>query len=245
MKKNRYASRVRERILQTAMIALLAGWGLSAQAYSISWGTSGGGTTTVSDVDAINNPTGDKSYPCAPANNDICGVTNLNSNLGTAAALETQFGYAFTDSLSSLTLAYKQNVGESTDSGTFASSYSTSFDPATDPSGATVTYGSGDSISCPDCYLLVKDGNAEPNQYLFALTGWDGTSTITLSGFFADTITGPGNNGGSISHIEIWNNPDDGGGPPNRIPEPNSLGLVGLALAGFGWSTARARRRNS
>ncbi len=124
----------------------------------------------------------------------------------------------------SLSLLYKadQVVNASpTESGTFATSYSTQFlATPNDPSGASITYDGGSSITCPSCYLAIKDGRENPNYYFFNLNGWNGTETINLSGFWPQQ--------GAISHVSIWGTPTAG------VPEPSSLLLLGAGLAGIG-----------
>jgi hypothetical protein len=120
---------------------------------------------------------------------------------------------------------YKDNVGGS-ESGTFASSYSTEyFNTPTDPEDATIKYGSGDSITCTQtdrCYLVVKDGNNDPIWYIFDISTWDGTSAIEMTDFW------PSN--GAISHVAIYG----GSGGTYEVPEPGTLGLLGLGLFGMG-----------
>lgn len=144
---------------------------------------------------------------------DADWTTNTNSTLSTAAVV------ALTG-ITGLTEIYKQDVGGS-ESGSFASSYTTTFaNSATDPAEFTLTYVSGPSISCPTCVLLVKDGNQTPAQYLFDLGSWNGTETITGTGFWPAQ--------GAISHITIYNTPG------TSVPEPASLMLLGAGLAGVG-----------
>jgi hypothetical protein len=111
------------------------------------------------------------------------------------------------------------------ESGTLMDSYSTAFDftPGGDYTGATITYGSGDSVDCSvACYLLVKDGATSPARYLFNLAlspfTWDGQMVLNLAGFW----DGPG----SISHVAIF-----GGMSP--VPVPAAFWLFGTALIGF------------
>lgn len=151
-------------------------------------------------------------------------TTNVNSNLGNIADINTAFGTSYS---TDMTLEYKMNVGDSSDTGTFAASYATAFDNTpTDPADATITWIGPDAISCPDCFLIVKDGRQTPAQYLFDLATWNGTDTIQLTGFWPEQ--------GAISHVEIWN-----GERANGVPEPGVLLLMGAGLLGLGLSRRR------
>jgi hypothetical protein len=150
------------------------------------------------------------------------GVLPGNPNASDVAAA---VGYSGT-----LALLYNQDQGdEPVDSGSYAGSYSTTFaNTPTDPEDATITYGSGPSISGSPLYLLVKDGEAHtPVWYIFDLLNldsngdnvvdysWNGTDTIMLDGFWP--------NQGAISHVSIF-------GPSNGVPDG---GLTAMLL-GFG-----------
>ena len=101
------------------------------------------------------------------------------------------------------------------ETGSYAGSYtiSTNFDDA-----GTIVYDGGGALSCPECFLMVKDGNATPKAYLFDLGNWDGEETITLSNFWP--------NGGAISNISLW-------GTPGQVPVPAPLALLAVGLAGI------------
>ena len=167
-----------------------------------------------------------------PDNTTTWGSTQL-ANLS-ETDLETLVGAA----AGSLGLVYKQNQSSPLppDSGNGAANYTTTFtyESAGDASGATITWDGGLHISCPSCYLVVKDGNHDANnpppwpQYVYSLGNWNGTDTITLSGFWP----GPG----SISNITIWNNAEPGGGGGGSLlPEADTYAmlLAGLGLVGF------------
>ena len=147
----------------------------------------------------------------------------------TTPALDAAAVASIVGSPVSLALVYKQDVGSATDTGTAAGLYSTSFTYTTGASGATISWdGPSMAISCPTCYVVVKDGNNTPAQYLFTLNSWNGTDNLVFSDFW------PAN--GAISHIAIFNNAGEGGGGTvAAIPEASTYGmmLAGLGLVGF------------
>jgi hypothetical protein len=184
-------------------------------------------TPSVSEAATINLSPGDPGlveYDVFPPNN--CEPD----------CIEDEFGIA--DGL--LTLYYKSDYGNSpngTDSGSFADSYNTLF--SGDPNDATISWINGQpSIECPNCYLAIKDGNADPSYYFYNLADWDGISDIIMTGFW------PGNDKGAISHVSIWGYPgeEEGEGEEDgsTIPEPASMLLIGAGLAAV---AARMRQR--
>ena len=148
-----------------------------------------------------------------------CWTTNDSSNL-TIAEVTSLIGYSGT-----LVELYKQNVGDAFDSGSSASSYMTTFSNSTnDPSDALIEYVSGAPISCPDCFLLIKDGNQQPAQYVFDIGTWDGLGDLDMTGFWP--------NQGAISHVTIF-------GAIASVPEPGMIGLLAIGIIGV----VVARRR--
>jgi hypothetical protein len=161
--------------------------------------------------------------------------TNDNSNFN-ADDVESLVGTAL-----QLTEVYKQNVGDASDSGSFASSYQTTFsNAANDPEDALVDYISGAVITGTEIYFLVKDGNQNPAQYVFKIsalpttlgTGWNGTEDIVLDGFWPEE--------GAISHIAIYTGIGRAG--QETAPEPATLAIWSLGLVGVG--LVARRRRN-
>ncbi|MEO2048550.1 MAG: hypothetical protein ABGX16_18500 [Pirellulales bacterium] len=122
---------------------------------------------------------------------------------------------------------YKQDVEPLTESGAFASDYTTTFlnDP-NDPKDAQIRWDGSDFLSNAT-HLLVKDGKHDPGWYLFSLVGWDGKMGIDLLEFWPDQ--------GAISHVAIY------GGGGGTIPEPTAA-LVWSLLLGVGLVCRRGRK---
>lgn len=153
-----------------------------------------------------------------PATAGVIGA-NLGPSNCEPGCVNTQFGLTGASALVNPTdLLYKQNVGGS-EEGSFAASYTATFNG--DASGGTIVYSGGPSIACPSCYLAIKDGNQLPSYYFYNLSAWNGTETIELRGFWP--------NQGAISHVSIW-----GKGSGGQIPEPVTLGLLGVGLLALG-----------
>jgi hypothetical protein len=167
-----------------------------------------------------------------PASPGVIG-RNLGPSNCEPGCVYTTFGLTNDGSLN---LLYKADVGDfdrpaTIESGSFAGSYNTVFaNSAFDPEDATITFTGGAAISCGVCYLVIKDGNQQPSYYFFDLTaaGWNGTDAIMLTDFWVGR--------GAISHVAIW------GSSERSVPEPGTLGLLGLGLAGMAAGMRRRRK---
>jgi len=170
-----------------------------------------------------------------PADADF--TSDSNSGPGTDALLAEA-------GLTSDDLLYKDDGPGGGEGGSFAGSYETAyFNEPDDPQDATITNTGDPTISCPECWLLVKDGNATPAQYLINIDGWDGVEDLVLEGFWPEQ--------GAISHVAIYSSPGETVDTTDVTittdttdvtitPEPTMLGLFGSGLAIV---AARLRRR--
>lgn len=135
------------------------------------------------------------------------------------------------------TLLYKADVGDdgspaTMEEGPFAGSYESTFmNSPLDPEDAWVEYQAGtESIVCTatnPCYAVVKDGNQDPNIYVFLLDNWGPGDDLHYEDFWP--------NQGAISHVTIW-----GGPQTTMVPEPGTLALLGLGLFGMGLMRRRS-----
>lgn len=175
------------------------------------------------------------TYSVTPCVDDgtSCFHVNITSNINDPTFLESLTGVA------DLQLLYKANEGSPvTESGTFFDNYETTFvytvedplsevlPPTLEPTGANITHDTGEaSISCPECFLIVKDGNAgNPSQYVIDIGDWDGLMTLALSNFWGGSLIE--DIPGSISNVAIW-------GKVSPVPVPAAVWLFGTALLGF------------
>jgi len=158
----------------------------------------------------------------SPASPFLIASGDENNNQASIDAVNTDCGCTSTS-------AYKQNAPTpgGSEEGAFAGSYTTTMSAT----AFTITYDGSPDPSAPagTYYLIVKDGNASPNWYVFKFT-WDGQEQISGSNFFINPTPPPPNF--SISHVEIRTN-------PLTVPEPSSIILLGFAFVGIGMASRR------
>jgi hypothetical protein len=155
----------------------------------------------------------------------LCGKASATSEI--VAAIK-----AFDSELVAL---YKSNQGGE-DEWTFANSYTTTYqnDDLAD-ADARINWDGGAASFIADnkVYAVAKDGNSDPNWYLFDLGTWDGKSSIEFEGFFASD-----QNTKNISHVAIYgkNVNVTGGGTTTNLPDGGTTAaMLGLSLLGMGF----------
>ena len=124
------------------------------------------------------------------------------------------------------------------DSGVLGGSYSWTL---ADAHGGTLSYDGGSIFS--GGYLFVKDGEADPNWYVFNLTslGWNGMVDLVLQGLFVADGIPVGDKNGGISHIVLYGSTSTPP-PPNTVPEPATLSMLGIGLTGAGLARRRSKK---
>lgn len=176
--------------------------------------------------------------PCVYGGADpTCWADNSgNPDQPTLAELAALVGIAVTPDLAILYKDETDGMNPGQEEGSFAGSYTTTWNPADneeEASGAEVEWDGGSFIVCPQCYLWVKDGQSNPNLYVFDIGGWwDGQTTLTLANFWLEPVFDPETGkyvNGAISNLGIF-----GRGGDMQVPEPGTLGLLGIAALGLG-----------
>lgn len=155
---------------------------------------------------------------------EIASNANLNA-AGVASAVGTP--------AVALTEVYKMDVSPAAESGSFASSYTTTFsNSSNDPQDSNITHVANTPVlSATPLYLLIKDGNQLPGQYIFDLNAfaWNGLEEIFMDGFWPQQ--------GAISHIAIY------AGRSTSVPDGGAtVALMGLALGGLGFGRRFIRK---
>lgn len=129
-------------------------------------------------------------------------------------------------------LLYKNDVDGNIESGSYVNLYKTTYsNTPSDPANALIEWegtAADDPIDCPECYLLLKDGNEYPIWYLYDIGDWNGKDDIDMTGFWPGT--------GAISHVQIV-------GAPNPVPEPATMLLFGAGLAALAGVSRRKSKK--
>jgi hypothetical protein len=133
-----------------------------------------------------------------------------------------------------LTLVYDaevpNNPGGAIESGTYNSSYNTTFSPiSNDPEDALIDYISGSTITGSRVFLYVKDGNNSPAFYIFDISSWNRTDDLVLNDFWLGR--------GAISHVSILT------GSGTSVPEGGAtIAMLGLACSALAVGYRRAKK---
>lgn len=92
------------------------------------------------------------------------------------------------------------------------------------------------SLFAPQAFLIVLKAANDPGFGTWLFEGWpDATSS------FGTWSVAWGNN---LSHFAIYAKDGSPPVPPNAVPEPSTIGMLGLALLGTGMAGIRRRRRS-
>jgi hypothetical protein len=165
-----------------------------------------------------------------PGNADFDGNDGAGGPYGPSTCevdcINDLFGTSF---IGNDNLLYKVEYDGGAEEGSFTGSYNMSWSlDDGEPSGGTLSWVADTAyIECGECYVAVKDGNNDPRYYFYDIsTLWDGQEDLVFSNFWSN---GPG----AISHISIW------GVSAVEVPEPGTLGLLGLGLLGLAYSRKR------
>lgn len=122
---------------------------------------------------------------------------------------------------------FKMNVGASSPEPDFplSNSYTVKYIPNVGPSDFEIEYKGGLYLGGSEPkFLMVKDGNAVPTIYIFDITTWDGTETISGKNFWLEN--------GAISHVSLFGVETT---QPTSVPDGGATAaMLGLSILGLG-----------
>jgi hypothetical protein len=165
-------------------------------------------------------------YQFATPDNITWWAGNDNSNAVIMSIVGGIMGSSYSE--------FYRAINDGSEQYSLASSYQAT---QTDVHDWIISYEGGAYINPPPVYILVKDGNGEPNWYLFK-TLWNGTDPLVFQNFFLDDPNTPGQQGGGISHISIF-----GADTIAQTPEPQTLLLFATGLGMIGLTALRRKNR--
>lgn len=174
----------------------------------------------------------------SPSNSLPTGAPNPSCTGGNGGTDTAFLGSAACGSLTPLSFLYKHNIGGGEEGNVGLFSFSAVTANAGGGDDLLLTWTGGAANACAgyaSCWLVVKDGNANPGRYGYNLstqTSWNGNGNIQLLNFWPAQ--------GSISHVALFGVGTCTSNCFNETPEPSTVALVGLALLGAGAARRRA-----
>jgi len=192
-------------------------------------------TPVVSPPCAVTDVTFSSTYPLAQENADDCSnALDGTGNTPNVTALNALWGPGFVEGV---TLGDAED--QTATGGTVLGGFKLTLSGITATTGGTYTLSIQDTngAAAPnlpyylDFVLYLKGGNEDTAAYLFDDTQVDEQG----GGIWNVTFFNNGGNNPALSNISVWVKEGTGpNNPPEEIPEPGMLALLGLGLLGAG-----------